>query len=85
MRNKLRLRFKLENLDYDIVQYLKQQYRCRETTIQMNRNRIITEYINSTLTFPTTFDNWMFFINYAFLKDKFILSKTPDFLMTDFN
>lgn len=85
MRNKLRLRFKLENLDDDIVQYLNSNTDVGKRLFKLNRNRIITEYINSALTFPTTFDNWMFFINHAFLKDKFILSKTPDFLMADFN
>jgi putative GTP pyrophosphokinase len=84
LRNKLRLRFNLENLDGDIVNHFNDNPNIGKDLFKLDRNRIINEYINSTLSFPTTFDNWMFFINYAFLKDEFILSKTPDFLMEDF-
>ena len=84
LRNKLRLRFNLENLDGEIVSYLNDKPEVGKKLFKLNRNRMINEYINSTLSFPTTFDNWMFFINYAFLQDEFILSKTPDFLMEDF-
>ncbi|MCK6612372.1 MAG: RelA/SpoT domain-containing protein [Bacteroidia bacterium] len=84
LRNKLRLRFNLENLDGEIVNYLNDKPEVGKKLFKLNRNRMINEYINSTLSFPTTFDNWMFFINYAFLQDEFILSKTPDFLMEDF-
>jgi putative GTP pyrophosphokinase len=84
LRNKLRLRFNLENLDSDIVTYLDNNPEIGKKLFKLNRNRMINEYINSTLSFPPTFDNWMFFINYAFLKDEFILSKTTDFLMEDF-
>lgn len=85
MRNKLRLRFNIENLDTDIINYLNDNSSIGKAFFKLNRNIIITKYINSTLSFPTTFDNWMFFINYAFIKDEFILSKTPEFLMEDFN
>ncbi|EKB48134.1 protein containing region found in RelA / SpoT proteins [Cecembia lonarensis] len=84
MRNKLRLRFNLENLDGEIVSYLNENPQIGKEFFKLDRIKMINEYINSTLSFPTTFDNWMFFINYAFLKDKFILSKTPEFLMEDF-
>lgn len=84
LRNKLRLRFNLENLDGEIVNQLNGNPELGKKLFKLNRNRMINDYINSTLSFPTTFDNWMFFINYTFLKDEFILSKTPDFLMEDF-
>lgn len=84
LRNKLRLRFNLENLDSEIVNHLNGNPEIGKKLFRLNRNRMINEYINSTLSFPTTFDNWLFFINYAFLKDEFILSKTPSFLMEDF-
>jgi putative GTP pyrophosphokinase len=84
LRNKLRLRFNLESLDSEIISHLNVNPEIGRRLFKLNRNRMINDYINSTLSFPTTFDNWMFFINYAFLKDEFILSKTPEFLMEDF-
>ena len=84
LRNKLRLRFSLENLNDDIVNHLNDNPDPGKQLFKLNRNRIITEYINSTLSFPTTFDNWIFFINYVFIKNEYILSKTPDFLLEDF-
>ena len=84
LRNKLRLRFTLENLDNDIVVHLNKTPEIGKKLFKLNRNKLINEYINSTLSFPTTFDNWMFFINYTFLNDNYIVSKTPDFLLDDF-
>jgi len=84
LRNKLRLRFAPEKLDEGIINYLNSNPDIGRRLFKLNRNRVITEYINSTLSFPITFDNWIFFINYAFLKDEFIRSRTPSFLMDDF-
>lgn len=84
MRNKLRLRFSLDNLDDDIVQYLNRNPEVGKKVFKLNRETIITEYINSSLIFPTTFNNWIYFINFGFIKDEFILSKTPDFLIEEF-
>lgn len=84
MRNKLRLRFSLKNLDESIETHLNNNPELGKKLFKLNRNEVINKYINSSLSFPTTFDNWIFFINYAFLKDKFIQSKTPDFLLENF-
>jgi len=85
LRNKLRLRFSLQNLDNEIVNYLNENTEIGKRIFKLNRNKIINTYINSTLTFPITFDNWLFFINYYFLKDQFITSKTPSILIDEFN
>lgn len=84
LRNKLRLRFSLQNLDNDIVNYLNDNSEVGKSIYKLNRNKIISTYINSTLSFPTTFDNWIFYINFCFIKDDFILSKTPEFLKSEF-
>jgi putative GTP pyrophosphokinase len=84
LRNKLRLRFTLKNLDNDIVMYLDENSEFGKDIYKLNRNKIISTYINSTLSFPPTFDNWIFYINFCFIKDAFILSKTPEFLITEF-
>lgn len=84
LRNKLRLRFKLESLDGSISGYLNENTNVGKELFKLSRNRIIKAYINSTLSFPTTLDNWVYFINYLFLKDEHIMLKTPHFLMDDF-
>lgn len=85
IRNKLRLKFLLEKLDDEIVDYLNKHPEIGKEIFKLNRNKIITEYINSTLSFRITFDHWLYFINYTFLKNEFITKKTPDFLMESFD
>jgi len=84
LRNKLRLRFNLQNLDSEITSYLDDNPEIGKRLFKLNRHKLITEYINSPLSFPTTFDNWMYFINFAFIQDKFITDKTPEFMVYDF-
>ncbi|WP_428069056.1 hypothetical protein [Chryseobacterium gambrini] len=84
LRNKLRLRFSLQNLDVHIVNYLNENSEVGKNIFKLNRNDIISLYINSTLSFPTTFDNWVFYLNFYFINDEFILSKTPEFLKNEF-
>lgn len=84
LRNKLRLRFLLQKLDSEIETYLDGNTEVGKKIFKLNRNKIINTYINSTLNFPVTFDNWMCFINHCFLKDEFITSKTPSFLIEEF-
>jgi len=84
LRNKLRLRFRLEAFDPDILSYLNANPQIGKNIFKLNRNKIINTYVTSTLSFPVTFDNWIYFINFCFLDDGFIKSKTPSFLMEDF-
>lgn len=84
LRNKLRLRFYFQELDMKIVRRLNEDPEIGKRVFRLNRNKVITDYINSPLTFPTTFDNWIYFINYVFVKDDVIRSLTPSFLIQDF-
>lgn len=84
MRNKLRLRFSLQGLDSDISIYLNDNIKIGRKIYKLDRNTVIKNYVNSTLSFPTTFDNWIYYINFCYIKDEFILSKTPDFLLSEF-
>lgn len=84
LRNKLRLRFSLQNLDIDIINYLNENADVGKNIFKLNRTDIISSYINSTLSFPTTFNNWVYYINYCFVKDQFLLEKTPEFLISEF-
>ncbi|HAM99285.1 MAG TPA: GTP pyrophosphokinase [Marinilabiliales bacterium] len=84
LRNKLRLRFLLKGLDTEIIEYLNANQEVGKKIFKLNRNKILKTYIDSTLAFPTTFDNWMYFINHCFLKDEFITSKTQPILKDEF-
>lgn len=84
LRNKLRLRFLLKGLDAEIINYLNEKPEVGKSIFKLNRNKILKTYIDSTLSFPVTFDNWMFFINHCFIKDEFISSKTQSILKDEF-
>jgi ppGpp synthetase/RelA/SpoT-type nucleotidyltranferase len=84
LRNKLRLRFLLKELDTEIISYLDTNIEVGKKIFKLNRNKMLNTYINSTLAFPITFDNWLYFINYCFLKDEFITSKIQPVLKDEF-
>jgi putative GTP pyrophosphokinase len=84
LRNKLRLRFLLKRLDNEIIEYLNTNPEVGKKIFKLNRNKIIKTYIDSTLSFPINFDNWVYFINHCFLKDEFISFKTNDILKYEF-
>ena len=84
LRNKLRLRFSLQKLDEDLVNYFNTDLSIGRDLFKLNRDIAIRTYINSIVSFPTTFDNWIYFLNYFFLNDAFIKSKTPEFLIEEF-
>lgn len=84
LRNKLRLRFLLKSLDAEIIDYLNANPEVGKKIFKLNRNKILKTYIDSTLAFPATFDNWMYFINHCFLRNEFITSKTQPILKDEF-
>lgn len=84
LRNKLRLRFLLKELDAEIINYLNANPEVGRIIFKLNRNKILKTYIDSTLSFPVTFDNWLYFINYHFVKDEFISSMTQSTLKEEF-
>lgn len=85
LRNKLRLRFTLDNLDNEIINHLNDNPDIGKRLFKMNRQGVLEKYIYSKLTFPTTFNNWMYFINYTHLKDELIMNKCPKFMLEDFS
>ena len=84
LRNKLRLRFLHIGLDKEVNEYLNSNAEVGKKIFKLNRNKILKTYIDSTLAFPVTFDNWIHFINHCFLKDDFITKKTQTILKDEF-
>lgn len=81
LRNKFRLRFSLKSIDIEINEYINKNPKIGKEIFKLDRGEVMNCYIDSNLSFPVTIDNWLYFINYFFLKDKFILSKTSEALL----
>lgn len=85
LRNQLRLRFLRETLDEGIVSYLNEKNTIGRKIFKINRCDVINLYVNSTLSLSMTFNNWIYLINYCYLKDEFITSVAPEVLIEEFN
>lgn len=81
MRNKFRLNFSLKKLDATIVSYLNEKPNIGRKIFKLNRNEILNTYIASSLSLPISFDNWIYLINYCYLKDDFLTSITQPVLL----
>ena len=67
IRNQFRLRFTLQPLDINIVNYLNTNPQVGKRIFKLNRKKIIDTYINSTLTLPITFNSFVYFVNFCYL------------------
>lgn len=84
IRNKLRLRFLMQPLDSEIINYLNENHEIGKEIFKLNRDKILYTYINSSLSFPITFNGLLYFMNYYFIKDEFIHKKTPEIFIEEF-
>lgn len=83
IRNQFRLRFTLQPLDIKIVNYLDKNPQIGKKIFKLNRKKIIDTYINSTLTLPITFNSFVYFVNYCFLKDDALKLLTPPIFLEE--
>lgn len=83
IRNQFRLRFNLQPLDIQIVNYLNENPHIGKRIFKLNRIRIIDTYVNSTLTLPITFNSFIYFVNYCYLKDDRIKELTPQIFLEE--
>lgn len=84
LRNKFRLKFQLQNLNQELIDILNNDNGIGRKIFKLNRNKVIDFYINSSLTFPITYNTILYFTNYYFIKDKKVLEITPDVLIEEF-
>jgi ppGpp synthetase/RelA/SpoT-type nucleotidyltranferase len=77
IRNQFRLRFTLQPLDLNIVNYLNENPDIGKRIFKLNRKKIIDTYLNSSLTLPITFNSFVYFVNYCYLKDQILNDLTP--------
>lgn len=83
IRNQFRLRFNLQPLDIKIVDYLNINPKVGKRIFKLNRKKIIDTYINSSLTLPITFNSFVYFINFCYLKDETIIQLTPKIFLEE--
>jgi putative GTP pyrophosphokinase len=83
IRNQFRLRFTLHPLDLKIVNYLNDNNQIGKKIFKLNRKKIIDTYINSTLTLPITFNSFVYFVNYCYLKDETLKQLTPTIFLEE--
>jgi putative GTP pyrophosphokinase len=83
IRNQFRLRFTLQPLDVNIVNYLNTNPQIGKRIFKLNRKKIIDTYINSTLTLPITFNSFVYFVNFCYLKDETIIKMTPPIFLEE--
>lgn len=77
IRNQFRLRFTLQPLDVNIVNYLNENPNIGKRIFKLNRKKIMDTYLNSSLTLPITFNSFVYFVNYCYLKDQILNDLTP--------
>lgn len=83
IRNQFRLRFTLQSLDENIVKYLNESPQIGKKIFKLNRKKIIDTYLNSSLTLPITFNSFIYFINYCFIKDEQLYVLTPSIFIEE--
>lgn len=83
IRNKFRLKFLLKPLDISIVKYLDENDEIGKKIFKLNRSKVLDIYINSTLSFPITFNTYIYFLNYIYIKDEFITNNTPEIFINE--
>lgn len=83
IRNQFRLRFTLQPLHINIVNYLNINPHVGKRIFKLNRKKIIDTYINSTLTLPITFNSFVYFVNFCYLKDETIMQMTPPIFLEE--
>ncbi len=84
IRNKFRLRFNQYPLQSEIIDVFNHDDEVGKQFFKLNRDKIIDYYINSTLSFPISFNTIVYFTNYFFLKNPKLIEMTPDVLLNEF-
>lgn len=84
LRNKFRLRFKLEELRPDICAAFNKNKDLAKLIFKSDRNKILWSYIDSGLVMHMSMNNLVFLINHLRIKDNLLESITPQILKDDF-
>lgn len=84
LRNKFRLRFKMENLHPEICKAFNHNNDLAKSIFKTDRQKVLRAYIDSDMIMQMSMNNLVFLINYMKLHDKKLDALTPQILKDDF-
>ena len=84
IRNKFRLRFKLQGLSNDLLEIFNTDDNIIKRIFKLDRKDLLYKLVNSELRMPITFNNICFLCNYLYIHDERITQLTPSILLDDF-
>ena len=84
IRNKFRLRFLNQPLDEKLIAVFNENTELGKVLFKLSREKVINSFINSTLSFPMSFNSLIYFINYFFIRNDSIKELTPKVLLNEF-
>lgn len=85
LRNKFRLRFKIENLKSEICDVFNNNIDLPKAIYKSDRQKLLQAYIDSDMIMPMSMNNIVFFINHLKIKNGLLDELTPQILKDDFN
>lgn len=84
LRNKFRLRFKMEELRREICDAFNGNINLPKSIFKSDRQKILRAYIDSDMVMQMSMSNLVFLINHLKIKDDLLESLTPQILKDDF-
>ncbi len=85
LRNKFRLRFKMEDLSPEICKAFNGNNDLAKSIFKIDRQKVLRAYIDSGMVMQMSMNNLVFLLNHLKLKSKELESLTPQILKDDFS
>ncbi len=86
IRTKFRLRFSGDKaISQKLSDILSGNKDCTKELFKLDREVFLFTLACTNIKFPLTIDNFIFYLNYQYFKNKDITSVTPEILLNDFN
>ncbi|MBK9932238.1 MAG: RelA/SpoT family protein [Saprospiraceae bacterium] len=83
LRTKFRLRFVNDQIDADLMDFINEE--VIRDIFKLERIDVLNFFDQGSFLLPLTMDNFIFLINWNFLKNDAILIKTPKFVLDELN
>jgi len=84
LRNKFRLKFDLAPLSPALHSLFNHHKEVAKSFFKLDRSKAILKLLQSNISMPVTFSNWIYFCNYFYIRDEYIYEQTPLSLLSMF-
>ncbi|GMU87165.1 MAG: hypothetical protein AMXMBFR48_24060 [Ignavibacteriales bacterium] len=81
LRNKMLIKFGTSRLSTTICDYFNENPEMAKRFFRINRKKTLVNYIDSTKSFSSTFDHWIYYINLTEIEDRFLNDITPEYFI----